>query len=474
MSMTGRKPSRGRRPQRRLTPEVERLDTRELLSHGIGHPVGPFATPNPFLLRVSHPAQFVPAHPAILKELSAVLGPGIDTIEAKLTFQTQAQQNPLEAKVASQPFVNSTFSRLDTYTLLTSPALNAVLGQGAQSLTGTYQVTVPLKQVFGTSLDVNNTVTITPNDSVNPPAFALPVTYMVTVPSTNVLVNANGTALVTVPESALFQQALGGTLGSSVYGVTGPLLVQIFRSSLPSGGPTAARDVPGLRLENALLHNSFFPDGAGFFRLLRVAADRELFTLSQDQLGAVSSGLIEFLTAVSALNQSGTFTPSVPIPAPTLVHGPLDGTFEVSLGALRELTGVDPSVSGLQLPEVGNFPGQIDVGYVFDRAGDYGLALTVRGPLSSSPPLNSANHALGDVRVQVSNAPNITALNGLRNVEGLNLGSGLAGSLDYSNSGGAVSFGAGVGYGSGLEYGTGVSYTLVIPLGNVYKVIPSP
>jgi hypothetical protein len=456
-----------------LRPAIERLDSRELLSAGIGHPVGPFATPRPFLTRVAQPTLFVATHPAIFKQLSTVLGPGIDSIEKKLTFQTRPPQNPLEAEVASQPFFNSTFSRLDTYTLLSSPAVNSVLGQGAQSLTGTYQVTVPLSQVFGTSLDVNNTVTINPNDPVSPSAFALPVTYTVTVPSANVLASANGTALVTVPQSALFQQALGGTLGANVYGVTGPLLVQILRSSLPNGGPTAARNVPGLRLESALIRNHLFPNGAVFWRLMHVAAAQSLFNLTSDQAGLVSRGLIQFLITVSGLNQSGVFNPSVPLPAPQLVNGPLNGTFEVSLGALRELSKVGPKLNGLQLPAVGNFPGQIDVGYVFDRSGSYGLALTVRGPLSSSPPLNSTDHALGDVRVQVSDAPNIGALSGLRNVEGLNLGSGLAASLDYSNSGGVVTFGAGAGYGAGLEYGTGVSYTLVIPLGNVNKLFPT-
>ena len=48
---------------------------------------------------------------------------------------------------------------------------------------------------------------------------------------------------------------------------------------------------------------------------------------------------------------------------------------------MRELASVDPSLSGLQLPVVGNFDGRIDVGFVLDRAGNFGIALTARGPL---------------------------------------------------------------------------------------------
>jgi hypothetical protein len=204
-----------------------------------------------------------------------------------------------------------------------------------------------------------------------------------------------------------------------------------------------------------------------------VAADRGLFNLSAAQAAAVGSGLVQFLAAVAEFQQAGVFNPAVPIPAPALVSGPRDGTVAVSLGAVRELSGVAAGLGGLQLPGVGNFAGRLDVGYVFDRAGNYGLVLTARGPLSSSPPLSAPDHALGDVRVSVSDAATIGGLAGLRTVEGLDEGSGLSGSLDYSNAGGVVSFGAGVGYGAGLEYGTGVSYTQVIPLGNLFQVIPA-
>ena len=84
----------------------------------------------------------------------AQLIPGIDSIEKTITFQGKAPQNPLQARIASQPFVGGTFSRLDTYTLLNSTAMNAVLGVGGESLSGTYQVRVPQRQIFGTQAPI--------------------------------------------------------------------------------------------------------------------------------------------------------------------------------------------------------------------------------------------------------------------------------------------------------------------------------
>ena len=91
--------------------------------------------------------------------------------------------------------------------------------------------------------------------------------------------------------------------------------------------------------------------------------------------------------------------------------GQLFGTLYVSLGAVRELASVDPALSGLQLPDVGNFEGRIDVGFVLDRAGNFGIALTARGPLYGAPPgVTSANEIAGDIRIEVSNARNISDL----------------------------------------------------------------
>ena len=142
---------------------------------------------------------------------------------------------------------------------------------------------------------------------------------------------------------------------------------------------------------------------------------------------------------------------------------------------VRRLLDVDPSVSGLDLPVLGNFPGRLDVGYVFDRSGDYGIMLTLRGPLQNANPVPTpVNVASGDVRVEVSNATNISALTGARVVEGVEVGSGVSSDLGTSKYANGIStFSASAGNGFGLEYGTGVGYSTVIPLGNVYALIPA-
>ena len=192
------------------------------------------------------------------------------------------------------------------------------------------------------------------------------------------------------------------------------------------------------------------------------------------QSNLVSQGLTEFLSEVSSLDQSGTFNPAVPPPGVPLPKGRLYGTLYVSLGAVRELASVNSSQSGLQLPGVGNFEGRIDLGFVLDRAGNFGIALTARGPLTGAPPgVTSANEIAGDIRVEVSNAHNISDLNGLSTVEGLNQGESLSGGVESSRlQNGVSTFGASIGYGAGLEYGTGIEYTQVIPLGNIYALLP--
>ena len=60
----------------------------------------------------------------------------------------------------------------------------------------------------------------------------------------------------------------------------------------------------------------------------------------------------------------------------------VDASEVVTLGAFRDLSIIDPSLSGLPLPNFGNFPGRIDVGVdvaPFDR---YDLVLAK--PLSDA------------------------------------------------------------------------------------------
>ena len=269
--------------------------------------------------------------------------------------------------------------------------------------------------------------------------------------------------------------ATGGAL-TGVYSATGPILTNALLTGSSHFGPNAPRQVPGLRLVTALAHNRNFPNAhtASWLYELHVAVDRQVLSLSATQQGLVSDGYSQFLSEVSALDQSSTFNPAVPPPAVQIPKGQLYGTLYISLGTVRELASVDPSLSGLQLPSVGNFEGRIDVGFVLDRAGNFGIALTARGPLYGAPPgVTSANEIAGDIRVEVSNARNISGLNGLSTVEGINQGAALSGGVETSRlQNGVSTFGASVGYGSGLEYGTGIEYTQVIPLGNAYALIP--
>jgi hypothetical protein len=207
--------------------------------------------------------------------------------------------------------------------------------------------------------------------------------------------------------------------------------------------------------------------------MFRIAINRGLFTLGFQQLNQVQSALQQFNTTASVLNGQGTFTPALPPAAPPLPGPHLSGTLEVSIGALQNLVNVAPGLTGLQLPVIGNFPGRIDVGFVFARNGDYGLVLTLRGPVYGVPPLSPLDTVGTTIQIEVSNAKSLGALDGLRTVEGLSIGTALMGSVSTSRTASGVStFATSAGYGAGFEYGTGIAYTQVIPLGNVNALIP--
>ncbi len=276
----------------------------------------------------------------------------------------------------------------------------------------------------------------------------------------------------------LLDQAIAATDGelSGVYSATGPILSNALLTGSYHAGPNAPAAIPGLGLVTALAHNHNFPNvqTSSFFYALHIAVERQVLKLSSTQATLVSQGLTEFLNEVNSLNEAGTFNPAVPPAAVPLPKGRLHSTLYVSLGAVRDLASVAPSLSGLQLHVVGNFEGRIDIGFVLDRAGNFGIAFTARGPLTGAPPgVTSINEIAGDIQIEVSNAQNISDLNGVSTVEGLNQGASLSGGIETSRlQNGVSTFGASVGYGAGLEYGTGVEYTQVIPLGNEYALIP--
>jgi hypothetical protein len=207
--------------------------------------------------------------------------------------------------------------------------------------------------------------------------------------------------------------------------------------------------------------------------MFRIAIERGVFTLDSTQLAQVQTALQQFESVANVLNQQGNFTPVVPPAAPPLPEGRLGGTLEISTGALRNLVNVAAGQNGLPVPGIGNFPGRVDIGYAFAHNGDYGLVLTLRGPLFAAPPFPPIDNVGSTIQIEASNARNLTDLNGLRTVEGLSIGTALMGTVLTSRTDSGVStFAASAGYGAGLEYGTGVAYTQVIPLGNVYALIP--
>lgn len=267
----------------------------------------------------------------------------------------------------------------------------------------------------------------------------------------------------------------GDPLATS-YPTTGRLLEEAFRAARPSKAPSVSDDVPGLRLFNdAITNKNLTHDHTHLFlRYLRIATDRRLYDLVGPQAQQVEDRFQQFLNSVQTLQRQGSFN-APNAPPVTLVDGPLNGTLSVTTSVYRDLLAIDPltgdsQVIGFDFPQGTNFPGRIDVGWIFDRRGNYGIVLTARGPLFNAIPGQSdANRVGGEVQVESSNAETIAGVQGLKNIEALTLGSVVSGSLSASNSSGVATFSAGAGYGAGLDFGVGASYTEVIPLGNVLR-----
>jgi hypothetical protein len=478
----------------------------------------------------------VNSHLAIPAFLGTVLGDGLDRIQAFNQSRVSPHQNMLVDTALGQRFVHGILADGTTYDILQSPAFNSLIGservsgraptgQGAQdsvtaaaaaaalatanpaSFTATPTTTTPTTTPTTTTPTITTPGTATATEQLV--AFSVPQQatvvsigtevaliqvnpvgeipgFFTQVPATNIRVLDPGpplTGSVLVPISALppgfpIPASTSIPVGTyaSTYSSTAALLAQMINAGTPQVAPNAPNTVPGLRLVPYLQQNRLFPgarEQALFQRILRLAVQRKVFNLSAFQSQSLSAGVASFTDQVNALNEAGQFQPTLPPTAPTLPTGPLSRTMEVSAGVFRSLVSVDPNVSGLLLPGVGNFPGRLDVGFVFDAAGNYGIILTARGPLlNANPDLTDVDLAGGDLRVTVSNAPNLAALGGLRTMEGVLMGSITSAELEASNFGGVSTFSASAGNGLGLEYGTGVAYSQVIPLGNVYSLIP--
>ena len=508
--MSGRKSVRGTWASRRLSPLVEALDRRELMTAGgLPNSLGSYVSPSQFGPKVTQPAKVVNPHTSIDQLLSTILGPGLGQVQAASKSLGNSPRAVLKQTVLNQSYVHSILSNGDVYTLFGSPALTSLLG--SQQVSGVTSTNAPVPSTTtSTSSTTSSTSTTTaaPNPLV---AFSIPAQaiiqsigtlttviqvnpldgnagFIATVPNANIQIASEGpplTGSVLIPQSDLpagFPIPTTSVISigtfASTYVATAPLLDQILNAGVKNASPNAPNAVPGLRLAPFLLHHNPFPTQAAakdLAKALRLAVQRNVFTLSDAQSTAVSAGISQFAAQVQSMMTAGEFTPSVPVQPPSLPTTSLSGTLEISAGVVTRLLDVDPAVSGLDLPVLGNFPGRLDVGYVFDRSGNFGIMLTLRGPLeNANPNPTPVDVASGDVRVEVSNAPNISDLTGERVVEGVDVGSGVSSDLGTSKYASGIStFSASAGNGFGLEYGTGVGYSTVIPLGNVFALIPS-
>jgi hypothetical protein len=505
--MSGRKSARAAWASRRLNLLVEVLERREVMSaSGVSKSLGSYVVPSTNGPKITSPAAVVNPHTSIDTLLSTILGPGVSQVQDSSIGNVP--QAVLKQTVLNQPSVHSILSDGDVYTLFNSTALTSLLGsEQVSGVTSTNAATTTTTTTSSTS--TSTTTTADPLVAFSFPSEAtiqsidnggngeavveiLPSGgspgFYATVPEANVRIATEGppeTGSVLIPESSIpagfpTPSASSISIGTfaATYSATGPILLQIFNAEVQQVSPNAPDSVPGLRLAPYLLHHNPFPTQSAqesLTKVLRLAVQRNVFTLDSSQSSAVTTGLAAFAGEVQAMTSSGSFTPSVPLKPSSLPSGKLAGTLEVSVGDVRRLLDVSPDISGLNLPGLGNFEGRLDVGYVVDRSGNYGIMLSLRGPLeNANPKPTPVDVASGDVNVQVSNARNISALTGQTLIEGVQVGAGTSSSLESSSYGnGITTFSASAGNGFGLEYGTGIGYSLVIPLGNVYALIPS-
>jgi hypothetical protein len=506
--MPGRESVRAAWTTRRLSPLVERLDRRELLTAGgLTKSLGAYVVPSPSGPTTVPASKVVNPHASIEQLLSTILGPGLAQVEAASPSLGNSPQAVLKQTVLNQSYVHSILSNESVYALFGSSALSSLLG--SVQVSGMTSTDAPATST--TSTNANGTTSVTTSAPDPLVAFSIPsqatvqstgdstsviqvnpldgvAGFVVTVPNANLRISSEGppiTGTVSIPESSLptgFPVPSTSVISigtfSPTYVATAPLLDQILNAGVKAASPNAPSSVPGLRLAPFLLHHDPFPSQAAsksFAKTLSLAVQRNVFTLDSAQMTTLAAGISQFAGQVQGLMTAGSFTPSVPEQPPGLPSGSLSGTLELSAGVVTDLLDVNPAVSGLALPSLGNFAGRLDVGYVFDRSGNFGIMLTLRGPLENANPVPTpVDVASGDVSVEVSNASNISDLTGERVVEGVDVGSGDSSDIGTSKyASGITTFSTSAGNGFGLEYGTGIAYSTVIPLGNVYSLIPA-
>jgi|GEM_PF-2344187 len=490
MGGTDRRPRRGR-----LTPggECWQLEPRVVLSN-VGPRVGPFLPPvNLFMPPgVSGPRATVRGlganpHNQINQTLRETMGPGLPKVQRHVAFYGTAIFSELGNTVRGNPAFNALLSRHDTFRLLRSALVNAGISFGgglADPSVGDLVVTSPPSTIGPVENGVRE---ITVNFGGNTISFVVDGAIPVQTTGNTQIMRIPRASLDQVTQALLANQQRGA--GRTVFAGIGADILEGLQTARPTQGPSAPENVPGLRLYNQAFRNQQSPlpnfHRTPFAEYIRLASANRLFDLTPNQRQLINERLNQFYNTVRDLYLVGAFnTPDQPpldrLPAP---NRPLDGTLMVSIGALRELfqpganspTGED-SVLGLNLPgieDVGNtlgFPGRLEVGYVFDRQGNFGLAISVRNPLTNTiPGLQEANKIVGDIAVEVSNARHIRELSGYRGVEGITVGTAISGGILASDSNGVQTYSIASGYGAGLEFGVGARFTEIIPLGNVLQ-----
>jgi hypothetical protein len=467
-----------RTSRRRFSPVVEGLDARLLMAARPVTGLGQYIEPGVVTPRTRGNPVVLDAVPSLNRYLTPLLGEEqITQIKDQAAARKAQQSAQIAQRVVSQPFIRTVLGNYDTYQLLNSQAMQLLVGYTQASSTSATPNTVRY------ILERENLAVGGDTTRVEVPASGGLNGFFAEVPTSGVRPREDGFYNVDIPVELIPANAptpqtitlLSGEL-STAYAATGPLLAQSLLTGQHRRGPNTPQVVRGLRMARYLANPRLFPNNlqGQYLRLMRVAVERNAFAPTAEQAAGIAAGLDAFIEEVALLQAQGEFTPEVPpaTPPDPVAGPPLNGTLVVSAGAVRDLYNVAPGIDGLPLLGL-NFPGRLDTGFVIAPNGDYGLILTARGPLQDAPAGYNSDLIGGDVRVEVSDAPNLAALGGLRLEEGTFVGTVLSGAISASRTpGGSRILGASAGYGTGLEFGTGYAYTKVIPLGNLNALIP--
>ncbi len=236
--MAGRKRRRAGKRDRRVCLQFDRLENLQLLSAGSGvhHSLGSFIAPSVTLPRISQPVKIVDPHVAINNYEAGILGAEIQPIQQVVENQNTSQHSTLVEDVLGDAFVHATLSDQDTYTLLNSSGMAALIGvtqiqAGQSSTTGTVTYILPESSIVSYSI---------PDSIVSVPSSGGLSGFIAVVPTTNIRTLNSGYISVAIPQSEIPVNAppptnvslLTGSL-ADVFAATGPLIVSALQTGLP-------------------------------------------------------------------------------------------------------------------------------------------------------------------------------------------------------------------------------------------------